>query len=47
MRQAFLVLEEELSFGVVSPAEVVVDGDVASSEVQAAVQRVRVHGIYA
>ena len=41
VREAFLVLEEEISFGIVSPAEVVVDGDVGSAAVQEAVERVR------
>ena len=40
-REAFYVLEENFSFGIVNPVEVVVDGDVNSSEVQGAVQRLQ------
>ena len=36
-RDAFFILEREFSFGVVNPAEIVVDGDVNSPEVQQAV----------
>ena len=38
-KQAFLLLEKEFSFGVVSPAEIVVDGDVNSDAVQAGIGR--------
>ena len=40
-REAFYVLEENFSFGIVNPVEVVVDGDVNSPEVQGAVQRLQ------
>ena len=36
-RDAFFILEQEFSFGVVNPAEIVIDGDVGSPEVQEAV----------
>ena len=36
-RDAFFILEREFAFGVVNPAEIVVDGDVNSPEVQQAV----------
>lgn len=38
-KQAFRILEDEFSFGLVTPAEVVIDGEVASPEVQAAIGR--------
>ena len=38
-REAFFVLEENFSFGLVNPVEIVIDGDVNSSEVQGAIQR--------
>ena len=38
-REAFFVLEENFSFGLVNPVEVVIDGDVNSPEVQEAIQR--------
>ena len=38
-REAFFVLEENFSFGLVNPVEVVIDGDVNSPEVQGAIQR--------
>jgi RND superfamily putative drug exporter len=38
-KQGFLVLEEKFAGGTVNPAEVVIDGDVNSPEVQAAMQR--------
>ena len=40
-KEAFLVLEEEFSFGVVSPAEIVIDGDVNSPSVQSGIQRLQ------
>ena len=36
-REAFFVLEEEFSFGLVSPAEIVIDGEIGSPEVERAV----------
>ena len=33
-RDAFFILEQEFSFGVVNPAEIVIDGDVGSLQVQ-------------
>ncbi len=36
-RDAFFILEQEFSFGVINPAEIVVDGDVGSTEVQEAI----------
>ena len=38
-KQAFLILDQEFSAGEVTPAEIVIDGDVASPLVQAGVQR--------
>ena len=38
-KRAFLVLDEKFSFGEVTPAEVVIDGDIGSPEVQGAVDR--------
>ena len=40
-REAFYVLEENFSFGIVNPVEVVVDGNVNSPEVQGAMQRLQ------
>ena len=40
-RDAFFVLEENFSFGIVNPVEVVVDGNVNSPEVQGAMQRLQ------
>ncbi len=37
-KEAFLILDEEFSFGVVSPLEIVVDGDANSSAVQSAIE---------
>jgi len=37
-REAFLLLEDQFSFGVVSPLEIVVDGDVNSDAVQGAIE---------
>jgi RND superfamily putative drug exporter len=37
-KEAFLILDEEFSFGVVSPLEIVVDGEVNSPAVQSAVE---------
>ena len=36
-KEAFFVLEEEFSFGVVNPAEIVIDGPINSPEVQGAI----------
>ncbi len=38
-KQAFLTLEQEFSFGVAAPTEIVIDGDVKSESVQAGIQR--------
>lgn len=38
-KQAFLILDEEFSAGEVTPAEIVIDGDIASPLVQGGVQR--------
>jgi len=40
-REAFYVLEENFSFGIVNPVEVVIDGNVNSPEVRGAVQRLQ------
>ena len=40
-REAFFVLEENFSFGIVNPVEIVVDGDINSPEVQGAMQRLQ------
>ena len=37
-KEAFLLLEEQFSFGLVSPLEIVVDGDINSEEVQTAIE---------
>ncbi len=36
-RDAFFILEQEFSFGVVNPADIVIDGDVGSPQVQEAI----------
>ena len=41
-KQAFLVLDEKFSFGEVTPAEIVIEGDIASAEVQAGIERLKV-----
>ena len=41
VKDAFRVLEEEFSFGVVSPAEIAIDGDVNSQPVQDAIERLK------
>ena len=38
-REAFFVLEDKFSFGLVNPAEIVIDGDLGSPQVQAAIAR--------
>jgi RND superfamily putative drug exporter len=38
-KQAFIILDREFSAGLVAPAQIVIDGDVSSSGVQQAVQR--------
>ena len=40
-REAFYVLEENFSFGLVNPVEVVIDGDFNSPEVQGAIERLQ------
>jgi RND superfamily putative drug exporter len=40
-RQAFVVLSRDFSAGLVSPAQIVIDGPAASPQVQAAIQRLR------
>ncbi len=40
-RQGFDVLQRDFGFGLLSPAEIVVEGDVASEPVQAAIQRLQ------
>ena len=40
-KQAFLVLDEKFSFGEVTPAEIVIQGDIASPAVQAGIDRLR------
>ncbi len=40
-RQGFDVLQRDFGFGLLSPAEIVVDGDVDSAPVQAAIQRLQ------
>ncbi|MCH8205428.1 MAG: MMPL family transporter [Chloroflexi bacterium] len=40
-KAAFLVLEEEFSFGLAAPTEIAIDGDVESEPVRAAVERLR------
>ncbi|MCI0844309.1 MAG: MMPL family transporter [Chloroflexi bacterium] len=40
-KQAFLVLDEKFSFGEVTPAEIVIEGDIASPAVQAGIDRLR------
>lgn len=40
-KEAYLVLEDEFSFGIVSPFEIVVDGDVGSDDVQGGVARLQ------
>ena len=38
-KEAFFVLEEKFSFGLVNPAEIVIDGDLNSPQVQASIAR--------
>ena len=38
-KQAFLILDEEVSAGEVTPAKIVIDGDIESAAVQGAIQR--------
>ena len=40
-KQAFLVLDEKFSFGEVTPAEIVIEGDIRSPEVQAGIERLK------
>jgi len=40
-KQAFLVLDEKSSFGEVTPAEIVIEGDIASPAVQAGIERLK------
>jgi RND superfamily putative drug exporter len=41
VKEAFLILEEEFSFGIGSPAEIVIDGQIDSSMVQRGIQQLR------
>ena len=38
-KEAFLVLEEKFAFGVASPSDILIEGDIQSPEVQGAIQR--------
>ena len=40
-KEAFLLLEKEFSFGLVSPLEIVIDGDIGSSAVRDGIDRLR------
>ena len=40
-REAFFVMEEEFSFGLVNPTEIVVDGDISSPGVQEAIGKLQ------
>ena len=40
-REAFFVMEEEFSFGLVNPTEIVIDGDIDNSGVQAAIAKLQ------
>ena len=40
-KQAFLLLDEKFSFGEVTPAEIVIEGDIASAPVQAGISSLR------
>ena len=40
-KQAFLVLDEKFSFGEVTPAEIVIEGDIFSASVQNGVERIK------
>ena len=40
-KQAFLTLDEKFSFGEVTPAEIVIRGDIASAPVQAGIERLK------
>ena len=40
-KQAFLVLDEKFSFGEVTPAEIMIEGDIASPAVQAGIERLK------
>ncbi|MFQ5873068.1 MAG: MMPL family transporter [Dehalococcoidia bacterium] len=41
-KQGFLILEEEFSFGLVTPAEIVINGDIDSPGVQSGLDRLRI-----
>jgi RND superfamily putative drug exporter len=41
-KEGFLILEKEFSFGLVSPAEIAIDGDVNGPEVQQSIQRLEI-----
>ena len=41
-REAFFVMEEQFSFGLINPTEVVIDGDLSSPEVISAMERLQV-----
>lgn len=38
-KEGYLVLEEEFAFGLASPSDIVIEGDIASPEVQGAIQK--------
>ncbi len=38
-KEAYLVLEEEFAFGLASPSEIVIEGDISAHEIQGAIQR--------
>ena len=40
-KQAFLVLDEKFSFGEITPAEIVIEGDITSTEVQKGIARIK------
>ena len=40
-KEAFLILDEEFSFGEASPTEIAIDGDISSVDVQASIQRLQ------
>ena len=40
-REAFFVVEEEFSFGLVNPTDIVIDGDIASPEVEESINKLR------
>ena len=40
-KQAFILLQENFAGGLTEPSEIVIDGDVASSEIQGAIEELR------